>query len=54
MNARGKFGEHERSVRVVRDVAENISSFLCDFVVVRLNLIDSPWQCVEQNGEYTY
>ena len=28
MDARGKFGEHERSVRVARGVAENNSSFL--------------------------
>ena len=28
MDARGKFGEHERSVRVARGVAESNSSFL--------------------------
>ena len=28
MDARGKFGEHERSVRVVRGAAESNSSFL--------------------------
>ena len=28
MDARGKFGEHERSVRVFRGAAENNSSFL--------------------------
>ena len=28
MDARGKFGEHERSIRVVRGVAESNSSFL--------------------------
>ena len=28
MDARGKFGEHERSVRVVRGVAESKSIFL--------------------------
>ena len=28
MDARGKFGEHERSVRVARDAAESKSSFL--------------------------
>ena len=28
MDARGKFGEHERSVRVARGVAESTSSFL--------------------------
>ena len=28
MGARGKFGEHERSVRVARGVAESNSSFL--------------------------
>ena len=28
MNARGKFGEHERSVRVARGTAESNSSFL--------------------------
>ena len=28
MDARGKFGEHERNVRVVRGVAESNSSFL--------------------------
>ena len=28
MDARGKFGEHERSVRVARGIAESNSSFL--------------------------
>ena len=28
MDARGKFGEHERSIQVARGVAESISSFL--------------------------
>ena len=28
MDARGKFGEHERSVRVARGAAESNSSFL--------------------------
>ena len=28
MDARGKFGEHERSVRVARDAADSNSSFL--------------------------
>ena len=30
MDARGKFGEHERSVRVARGAAESNSSFLSE------------------------
>ena len=41
MDARGKFGEHERSVRVARGVAESNSSFLSSTSTSRLALRNS-------------
>ena len=36
MDERGKFGEHERSVRVARGVAESNSSFLRLFCALQI------------------
>ena len=38
MDARGKFGEHERSVRVARGVAESNSSLLSTLQTSQLHL----------------
>ena len=48
MNARGKFGEHEKSVRVARGAAERNSSFLRFFRSKAWPFNVENWLCTEQ------